>query len=231
MGVGVAITRQQVDAVQAALADGSTREDVATRLGLPYWTVVRIAQGRIKGKETAPAEQAETWVAACMDREEWWAWQDTNRRLAVGEQASRPCTDCLAGYAADMRAEGRCNGQPAGDHREEEYEMDEIVTEVPAARQTRAVRIAVTAPCPACTHQQVCRIADEVRAIEATSVQVPKVGTGLALELSAAVSCEFFAPERKTPRKHDWSDEQRAAAAERARALAATKKAKATAKA
>jgi hypothetical protein len=31
-----------------------------------------------------------------------------------GAKAVRPCHDCPLGYAAEMRALGRCNGTPAG---------------------------------------------------------------------------------------------------------------------
>ncbi len=143
-----AVARETVETVLAALADGSTREDVATRLSLPYWTVVRIAQGRIKGKSTWPADSAEAWEPTCMDAEDWAAWQTMNRSLGKENQAPRPCTDCLAGYAAEMRAEGRCNGQPAGDHREEDTVDDRLAAivvpdDVPGPPgTTRPMRIA-----------------------------------------------------------------------------------------
>lgn len=143
-----AVARETVETVLAALADGSTREDVATRLSLPYWTVVRIAQGRIKGKSTWPADSAEAWEPTCMDAEDWAAWQTMNRSLGKENQAPRPCTDCLAGYAAEMRAVGRCNGQPAGDHREEDTVDDRLAAivvpdDVPGPPgTTRPMRIA-----------------------------------------------------------------------------------------
>ena len=140
--------RETVETVLAALADGSTREDVATRMGLSYWTVVRIAQGRIKGKTTWPADSAAAWEPTCMDADDWAAWQAMNRSLKKENQAPRPCTDCLAGYAAEMRAVGRCNGQPAGDHREEDIVDDRLAAivvpdDVPGPPgTTRPMRIA-----------------------------------------------------------------------------------------
>lgn len=146
--IPTAVARETVETVLAALADGSTREDVATRMGLSYWTVVRIAQGRIKGKTTWPADSAAAWEPTCMDADDWAAWQAMNRSLGKENQAPRPCTDCLAGYAAEMRAVGRCNGQPAGDHREEDIVDDRLAAivvpdDVPGPPgTTRPMRIA-----------------------------------------------------------------------------------------
>lgn len=109
------------DVVLEALASGRTRTQVAADMGLSYWQVTRMAQGRVPGRPTPPADLAERWEPLCMDHDEWEAWQGTNRRLTYqGDQAARPCADCLLGYAAEMRAEGRCNGEPAGDHHEED---------------------------------------------------------------------------------------------------------------
>ncbi len=120
------------DAVLEALASGRTRTQVAADMGLSYWQVTRMAQGGGLGRPTPPADLAERWEPLCMDPDEWEAWQGTNRRLTYqGDQAPRPCADCLLGYAAEMRAEGRCNGEPAGDHHEEEGDM-------PATEKQRA---------------------------------------------------------------------------------------------
>lgn len=109
------------DVVLEALASGRTRTQVAADMGLSYWQVTRMARGGGIGRPTPPADLAERWEPLCMDHDEWEAWQGTNRRLTYqGDQAARPCADCLLGYAAEMRAEGRCNGEPAGDHHEED---------------------------------------------------------------------------------------------------------------
>lgn len=52
---------------------------------------------------------------ACMDDDEYAGWT----RLNVASRTASPCDDCLAGFAADMRAIGRCDGTPLG------YEDDE----------------------------------------------------------------------------------------------------------
>lgn len=221
------LDRDQVDGIREALARGMTRQEVVDAFAVSMTTVRGIERGRVTGKALAPADVAERWRAACMTADEWTAWQDTNRRINQGSQAPRPCSDCTLGFAAEMRAEGRCNGSPAGaEHDEEENDMDPVVTPEPKA-PTRQVRIAVTAPCGGCSHVQVCRIADEVRAIADTTVAVPKVGPSLALELSASISCEFYTPIRKAGRP-PMTPEQRAAAGERLNAGRAAKKAAAS---
>lgn len=234
-----ALTREQVDQVRAALIAGMSRELAADRFGLPIGTVRSIAVGRTTGRATPPAELADGWEPSCMEPDEWVAWQESNRRLALGYQAPRPCSDCLLGYAAEMRATGRCNGQPGGDAHDEHEEtahMDDqakaMIASIPEA-PTRRVSIEVSAPCPGCSHQPVCRIADEVAAIERAQVAVPKLGQGLAMTLSARVDCEYFAPvKRSGPGRpagsgKGWTPEQREAAAERARQMNARKAAKA----
>lgn len=177
----------------------------------------------------APAELAHLWRPACMDDEEWALWKAGNDRLVNRKlQASRPCADCPLGHAADMRAEGRCNGTPGGVEDEEDEHMDQVApaAEPKPVTPTRQVRIAVSAHCDGCAHVQVCRITDEVRAIADTTVAVPKVGPSLALELSASVSCEFYTPVRKVGRP-PLTPEQRAAAGQRLAAGREAKKAKA----
>jgi hypothetical protein len=56
-----------------------------------------------------------------MSEDEWSDWQRHNQSMGSG-RAKRPCEDCLLGFAAEMRLEGRCNGTPAGDHTEPEEE-------------------------------------------------------------------------------------------------------------
>ena len=53
----------------------------------------------------------------CMDADELAGWraQNDRNRHGNGIRAKRPCEDCLLGFAAEMRAVGRCNGEPGGD--------------------------------------------------------------------------------------------------------------------
>ena len=59
----------------------------------------------------------QSWTAACMTPDEWDEWQRLN---PVNAHADRPCADCPLGYAAEMRAVGRCNGQPGAVEEDEE---------------------------------------------------------------------------------------------------------------
>lgn len=107
------VSRAVVDQVREALAAGITRPLAAVRFGLSETTVRNIALGRIVGTPMAPADEAETWTALCMDPDEWEGWLAANRRAPNQvDQARRPCADCTLGFAAEMRAEGRCNGEP-----------------------------------------------------------------------------------------------------------------------
>ena len=67
-----------------------------------------------------------------MDPDEWAAWRSLNDRSG-SNRAARPCSDCLLGYAAEMRADGRCNGTPGGDAAddEEDHDMDSSRTLTP----------------------------------------------------------------------------------------------------
>ena len=194
-----------------------------------------IGLGRLK-----PTELAELWRPDCMDDEEWADWKSANRRVrSQTQQASRPCTDCTFGFAADMRAEGRCNGTPGGVEEEDE-DMDQVISERtepsrPVEIPTVAVRVTVAAPCGTCTHVAVCRLAADVRKVAETRVAVPVVGEGLQLVLSGAIECEHHEPVRKAgrPRKEatdaptrqpsgsavseSWTPERRAAQSERLR--------------
>lgn len=118
----LSLTREQVDEVRAALARGLGPYQAAGASGVSVHAVRQIAAGRLVGRPSAPADSAETWVAACMDPGEWASWQEKNRQVAQNQQAPRPCSDCLLGFAAEMRAIGRCNGQPAGDSADEHEE-------------------------------------------------------------------------------------------------------------
>jgi hypothetical protein len=73
------------------------------------------------------------WSPACMEPDELAAWEEMrDRSTAYHDRTARPCHDCLAGFAAEMRAIGRCNGTPAGF--EEDPEMDAPATPPPPDR-------------------------------------------------------------------------------------------------
>jgi hypothetical protein len=49
---------------------------------------------------------------ACMNADEFTAWEDANRTLRGDDRADSPCRDCLPLYHRDMAAGGMCNGAP-----------------------------------------------------------------------------------------------------------------------
>lgn len=79
-------------------------------------------------RQEAEAVRAGAWRADCMADDEWAHWLAMNPMgLSDALVAARPCMDCPLGFAAEMRAEGRCNGSPGwrpplGDDDEEDAE-------------------------------------------------------------------------------------------------------------
>lgn len=51
-----------------------------------------------------------TFTPGCMDEAELGLWLDANRRVAMVDQAPRPCDDCTVAFALSMGE--RCNGVP-----------------------------------------------------------------------------------------------------------------------
>ena len=49
---------------------------------------------------------------SCMTEDEFRAWQDANRKASPAAQVIRPCSDCPASWARQMRGLGRCEGRP-----------------------------------------------------------------------------------------------------------------------
>lgn len=47
-----------------------------------------------------------------MEPEELAGWNRLNLQVAASTRAARPCEDCPLTFAAEMRAAGRCNGEP-----------------------------------------------------------------------------------------------------------------------
>jgi hypothetical protein len=182
---------------------------------------------------------APAWAPLCMDADEWAGWQRHNRRL-VGlkglQQADRPCADCPLGYAAEMRAIGRCNGQPGGIEEDEE-EMTMEPTPIAVKKPpTASARIRVEAPCRTCSHAPVCRLRDAVIDAGEASIEVPALGDGVRIVLAGAVECDWYAKARQAPDpskpRRELSPEQKEAARERmlrARAIGVEKKASAAA--
>ena len=54
---------------------------------------------------------------ACMDEREYTEWMVLNKR-ALTHRTPSPCDDCTDAFAAEMRAEDRCDGTPGNDKSE-----------------------------------------------------------------------------------------------------------------
>jgi hypothetical protein len=129
---------------------------------------------------------------------EWSEWRRLNPvRLAHirGTRiAARPCEDCPLGFAADMRAQDKCNGEPgyiAGEDDEEEEEH--TVAEQSGSSQV----VSVTAPCGTCSHAPVCRLRAAVEGARTASVDFPRVDAAITVEVAATVSCAHYSGQRQ----------------------------------
>jgi hypothetical protein len=134
------------------------------------------------------------WVAACMEPDEWALWTEANRRSAA-HRISRPCEDCPLGFALEMRAIGRCNGEPAGAPEDEDQEDEPMEI---AQVKAQPVAVAVTAPCETCIHREVCAIRLSIDAVAHRDVDVilPKLDVALKPTLTMAIDCSFYARDR-----------------------------------
>lgn len=144
------------------------------------------------------------WRAACMDDEEWTDWVERNpQQLTDGAFAERPCRDCPASFATEMRALGRCNGMPSGsegepaDHSEEE---DDVIDPRPGGVRGAPQPLALSMPpCDSCLHEPICVLKHalkKVTTVEATPLGLPD---GLTVAIEAKVECRFYT-KKKVPR-------------------------------
>lgn len=207
------LTVVQVEEIHRLHAGAVRARQIGEIVGVSIRTVNEVLDGRKAGRPLTPREQAELdaqqgWRAACMDDSEWVEWISKNSlSMPDGDAAARPCKDCPLGFAADMRAQGRCNGTPGGVaeeiDQEEEEPMDNIA---PAPRPDPGIRIAVAleAPCPACVKADVCSLRPLVEQLQSVQVATPKMDPLLGLQLAGTVTCRAFVKDRI--RKADASE-------------------------
>lgn len=146
---------------------------------------------------------AGAWRADCMTDEEWTEWVAMNpMNVSGGESAvaDRPCSDCPLGFAADMRALGKCNGTPGWQApAEEEEEEESVMTEPRIIPNGTEVVVALEAPCGRCAHEPVCAIKRSLDGLDTLPVSVPRLDKALTMALTAAVDCsQFMAIRRPT---------------------------------
>lgn len=142
-------------------------------------------------------------IPACMDADEYALWERGNgvmngtrngARVYTG-RAESPCDGCPLGYAADMRAVGRCNGTPGA------VEEDEIVdtpASVAASEATEVIgrrRVTTIAPCESCVHARVCRLRPDPELV--VKVNLPELATELTVKLTATVECMEYVRARQ----------------------------------
>lgn len=178
---------------------------------------------------TAGASALPVWVAACMEPEEWEAWRDTNERMQGKGKAFRPCSDCTLGFAAEMRAIGRCNGTPAGAEHDEIQEEQAMEPQAIPTTINRRLEVAGELPCATCVHAVVCGLRPALEALRSIQVALPRLDAALGLQLTATATCSHHErapkPRKASPttdgeRKQGgrtWTPEQREAQAERMR--------------
>lgn len=166
-----------------------------------------------------PSMAGETWAPLCMSDAEWRAWQALNPfyskhnpLVRKSDVAARPCADCPLGYAAEMRALGRCNGTPAGVQDDEEEPAMQVHASTPRpanpvvlgagdGQRRRELDVALDLPCPACIHREVCRIREGLEArLTTLPVLMPELDEALSVKVDAKVDCALFRPERPAKR-------------------------------
>lgn len=175
-------------------------------------------------------------IPACMDADEYALWARGNgvatgtkngARVFTG-RAESPCDDCPLGYAAEMRAIGRCDGTPGGVEEDEPMETPETyettTTSAPVATRTR---VTVVAPCESCVHARVCRLRPDAELD--VRVSLPELATELTVTLTATVDCMEYvgAPGKARPKKEQTPAQREASilSAAKARAAMAAKRA------
>lgn len=180
---------------------------------------------------------AQAWAPLCMEPDEFAGWHEMRDRSTSGsDRAAIPCADCLAGFAAEMRAVGRCNGAPRGD---EVDDMDRIAEAIAAPRGLtipHKVALEVVAPpCVSCAHEPICSLRQALEGMADVETTAPPLPAGLRLSLAATVICGHYlrdrakqgparvlsAEARKRMAEGGWASAAKARAAKAARRAAA----------
>ncbi len=119
-----------------------------------------------------------------MTPEEFEDW----RRVPAGHGLpADPCDDCTLGFAADMRAIGRCDGRPGGAQEDDEPLLAR------EGRTMTTIRANVTAPCGRCIHREVCGRRAALDELGAVPVDMERLPDGVTASLAVAIECDAFA--------------------------------------
>lgn len=195
------VTAPQAEEVRRMREGGMRPREVAEATGITLRTVADILAGRVAGRPVSARERFEEdgrtgrWAPLCMDAAEWAEWRARNP-IYLSEAVARPCEDCLLGFAADMRAEGRCNGTPGG---AAEIEIEEEPMDQVSAPAGIRVEVAVAAPCPRCEKADVCGLRESVEGLGTLPVMAPRLDPRIGLALAGTVSCSAFVKMGHSP--------------------------------
>jgi hypothetical protein len=205
--------------VRALAAAGKSVSAIGIETGTPIRTVRAVLERPPTAQELAEQDRLTGWAPLCMEQGDWAHWQRMNP--SISDLAARPCSDCPVGFAAEMRAEGKCNGTPgwrppADDH--EEADVGDTIT---------VSKVTISAPCGSCAHREVCAIRRTLGGLEEADVTIPKPDPALTIALGISVECSHYLRARNTGnggaakgRKLNLSPEERARRGERIQAAA-----------
>lgn len=191
--------------------------EISSMTGISIRTINEILDGRYRPRELTAQERYEDdartgWAPLCMTDEEWVTWRRDNRSaiaLGFGEanaSAGRPCADCPLGFAADMRAQGRCNGTPLGVPDDdlapdplEAQEVPQLMEPKPqytptGLRAEPGIRmpVSIEIPCPRCVKADVCAVKPKLEQLTELPVMAPRPDPIIKLSLAAEVTCLAF---------------------------------------
>lgn len=207
--------------------------EIAATVGVSKRLVYAVIAGTAKGRPLTAAEQVAIdaqagWAALCMTDDEWIEWRDRNP-LNVHGAIARPCEECPLGFAADMRAQGRCNGTPGGVAEDTDEPTQEETPMDHADRTTVTVELVGGLPCGSCAHAEVCRIRPQLLGLRSVEVSVPAIDDAITMRVAADIDCDKYLRAKGTAggsaagRKLNLSPEERARRGAQARANTAAR--------
>lgn len=204
----------EAERIRRLHASGVPVARIAQETGFRERRVYAVLQGATKGRPLTARERMELdreagWSPLCMDAAEWADWQARNpTALDIYSAVARPCEDCLLGFAADMRAAGRCNGEPGGaavdddDTTNEEEEMargpmsDEARARIAAGRRAQIER------------ERAERLAAQQAAVEAVREELERRDASAALDRELDdIEAEAEAATREDPERYNEAED------------------------
>lgn len=182
-GGGASVSVAVAARIRALAADGKSPSAIEIETGASIRDVAVVLERTPTPWELAEQDRLTGWAPLCMEPDEWNHWRRTN---PSNPMAARPCTDCPAGFAAEMRAEGKCNGTPGWRPPADDYEEAEVGDTVSVSN------VQISAPCGTCAHQEVCAIRRTLGGLEEVDVSMPKPDPALTVVLGLTVECSHY---------------------------------------